>query len=851
MTHRGIDIDASPNWLLKIRDALYFEADRQLWVSQGALADAHTFKNYGRAGFSVMGYADDKLFFEASDGTNGTQLWFQDNNGVMPVTSLEGTNTINSGFEDAIEVGGRFYISDFDQVWAVTEGRASPLFRFSEDFSTTGSDLAIPGFLPAEDGSLLALEVSITHERYGGTNSFTLWKTDGTSSGSQIIGGFSSNNDDFSLVGNHLIYAEGRREDYSFTASSLWGFDITTGVKTLLKQSEAINDSSIYGTTVFNGEMYFSSNNSGTGRELWKTDGTVSGTVLVADIHVGNKGSYPLIGKIYNNELYFIAGDGRHGREIWKTDGTASGTARVSNTKGGYRPFNMTVGDSGFYFQAHDSNSPKSGQLWKSDGTLAGTKQVYQFENATLGQLLAVGDTLYFVLDDGAHGNELWISDGSANGTHLLKDINQGSTSSKPSRFAVYENNLFFIADDGVHGRELWETDGTTAGTQLVSDLNLGPADVGIDKITVAGNAIYFNAEDDIYHKVLWKYTPETTPPPPTTGTGIMGDYVWRDDNGDGIQSPGESGLANVTVELQSCTGDLVTSTTTDGNGAFRFSNVAPAFFQMQFKLPAGHSFSPEKSTDLFKLDSNANVNTGVTPCFDMTQGWKRLAIDAGMVPDAPTGGTPSMTLAISANGESTLKPGPVLVEESAVNWTYTVANTGGTVLSNIAVRGRQKVPVFGSWTTLCSIGTIQPGTTGNCSTTDAAAVSGSYLSLIVARADSSDGTNLESIVKAFYKGEAGTPPPVENDVVTLKNAIYFTGSKKLWIRATSDASPAGSANITAKIDGVEQDLGKIGWKASKNFYQQVFFDIETAPSLITLSSDQGGVVSGNVQIKN
>ncbi|MEE9493212.1 MAG: SdrD B-like domain-containing protein [Gammaproteobacteria bacterium] len=871
----SIDIDfATPETIIKIGDTMYFgvfggfRGNGYLWVSQGALADAQEFRNSGYAGLSVMGNADGKLYFSASDGMNGTQLWLQGNNGVMPITGLDGRNTINS-FEHAVNVGGHVYISDDDQVWEVSQGIASSLFRFSEDFADTTFDLAYadhpdgwPGFMPAEDGSLLVLEARTDYYgRYGDFyNGFTLWKTDGTSSGSRIIGKFFGDHAAFTLLGNHLIYFGGQRE-YSFTADKLWGFDVATGVKTLLKGSEQIHDNSISNrTTVFNGELYFSYNSSDTGRELWKTDGTVNSTVLVADIHVGNKGSYPSSFGVFNNELYFFAGDGRHGRELWKTDGTASGTVRVSNISGGYKPFELTVADSGLYFKMYSSNTVTSDspvQLWKSDGTAAGTERVYEVENNAT-DLFVFGDKVYFAVDDGVHGLELWVSDGSANGTRLLKDINPGSSDSLRRysfQLTAYKNSLFFIADDGVHGHELWETDGTPAGTHLVDDFNAGAADSGIKKITVAGDSIYFSADDDVYQKVLWKYTPETTTPPPATGTGIMGDYVWRDDNGDGIQSPGEAGLANVAVELQTCTGDFVATTNTDSTGYFSFTKVAPAFFQMQFKLPTGHSFSPEKSTDLFKLDSNANVNTGITPCFDMTQGWKRLAIDAGMVPDAPTGGTPSMTLAISANGDSTVKPGPVLAEGSAVNWEYSVSNTGGTVLSNVTIRGREKVPVFGSWTALCSIGTIQPGATGSCSTSDAAAVSGNYLSLIIASADASDGTRLESIVKAFYKGEAGTPPPVGNDVVTLKNAIYFTGTKKLWIRATSDASPAGAATITARItvDGVERAgaLGKIGWKAGKGFYQQVFFDIVSAPSSITLSSDQGGTVSGSIQVRN
>ena len=67
-------------------------------------------------------------------------------------------------------------------------------------------------------------------------------------------------------------------------------------------------------------------------------------------------------------------------------------------------------------------------------------------------------------------------SDGTADGTVMVKDINPGG-SSVPLGFASVGNMLYFTANDGVNGRELWKTDGTSAGTVLVKDINSGLAD--------------------------------------------------------------------------------------------------------------------------------------------------------------------------------------------------------------------------------------------------------------------------------------------------------------------------------------------------------------------------------------
>ncbi|MEZ4805282.1 MAG: T9SS type A sorting domain-containing protein [Bacteroidia bacterium] len=88
--------------------------------------------------------------------------------------------------------------------------------------------------------------------------------------------------------------------------------------------------------------------------------------------------------------------------------------------------------------------------------------------------LVVCNNKLFFTADDGIHGIELWVSDGTTKGTFMLKDIYPGSISMSLGPFVAFNNNLFFVANDKVLGRELWKSDGTPEGTQMVMDLSQG-----------------------------------------------------------------------------------------------------------------------------------------------------------------------------------------------------------------------------------------------------------------------------------------------------------------------------------------------------------------------------------------
>jgi ELWxxDGT repeat protein len=216
------------------------------------------------------------------------------------------------------------------------------------------------------------------------------------------------------------------------------------------------------------GTLFFTANEGAHGRELWKSDGTARGTVLVKDINPDTDpfGPSPNNLAAVGGTLFFAADDGVNGRELWKSNGTARGTVLVKDINPGSAygsplgsfPSYLTNVAGTLFFAAFDQTNGL--ELWKSNGTSAGTVLVADIVPGSGGSfpnhLTAVGATLFFTAFDPAHGIELWQSDGTAAGTTLVKDINPGSDFSSPSELAFVNGALFFAANDGQNGREPW-----------------------------------------------------------------------------------------------------------------------------------------------------------------------------------------------------------------------------------------------------------------------------------------------------------------------------------------------------------------------------------------------------------
>ncbi|RLC11727.1 MAG: hypothetical protein DRI57_18540, partial [Deltaproteobacteria bacterium] len=124
-----------------------------------------------------------------------------------------------------------------------------------------------------------------------------------------------------------------------------------------------------------------------------------------------------------------------------------------------------------------------------------------------------------------------------------------------------------------------------------------------------------------------------------------LGDYVWRDLNGDGIQDrnpdgePVEPGMPGVTVRLYDANDELVGTTTTDENGFYGFADLAPGDYIVEFDLPSGYEFSlPAQGGDT-DLDSDPDPETGRTGLVTLGSGDALTDVDAGLSPALVIGG--------------------------------------------------------------------------------------------------------------------------------------------------------------------------------------------------------------------
>ncbi len=295
----------------------------------------------------------------------------------------------------------------------------------------------------------------------------------------------------------------------------------------MVKDIRASGSSQPTELTVVGATLFFVANGQG-GRELWKSDGTSSGTVRVKNIRPGWKGSNPHRLRDIDGIVYFSANDGTHGYELWRSDGTAAGTWMVADITPGPESSNPTrvndVYGTLFFFRNWPTNelwtsdgTPEGTQLvkvldplglhnapdevfafdgrawffgsfnpdftaeqWVSDGTAEGT-ELYAGDPFMWGPPLQVGSNYFFTATEGSTGMELYVStDGTLGATEdsvqFVADIWPGPDSSQPRDFVKGGGGrLFFTADDGVHGRQLWKSNGTPEGTRRLTSLSDAP----------------------------------------------------------------------------------------------------------------------------------------------------------------------------------------------------------------------------------------------------------------------------------------------------------------------------------------------------------------------------------------
>ena len=305
----------------------------------------------------------------------------------------------------------------------------------------------------------------------------------------------------------------------------LWRSDGTKAGTSMVKDirpgpRDALDRFGNNGFTDGAGTLFFWANDGIHGAELWKSDGTEAGTVLVDDIRPGRHGSrrccVNLIG--LGSNVYFMANDGTHGQELWTSDGSAGGTAMLKNIRHGSRgsyPYLLTVVDDSLFFEANEG--VHGDELWRSDGTRVGTALVKDIapgpDGSSPGFFTAVGGTLYLAAWDGGRYG-LWRSDGTLTGTTMVVDL---ELSYPIDTIAV--GDTLYLSLRGPDGDQLWKSDGTSVGTVMMKDFSMGRS-CPAEQLTAVGGTVFFNVGIPRYGEELWKSDGTAG------GTGIVND-IW------------------------------------------------------------------------------------------------------------------------------------------------------------------------------------------------------------------------------------------------------------------------------------------------------------------------------------
>ena len=526
-----------------------------LWITDGTTAGTRPVKKIAVIGNLVA--IGNRLLFVARDGANGAELWTSD--GTEPGTVL--VRDIRPGPDDAFDSDERYntfadaggtvlFVAD-DGVHGVrlwrTDGTAAGtvpvddahglqptgrvlLYPWADDAhgvelwrsdGTAAGTFRLSDINPGPDGSdptyFTSLDGTVFFSARDAEHGTELWKSDGSEAGTVLVSDLrprkgNSNPYDLTPVDGELFF---RATSCCGELAALWRTDGTALGTVLVRRFADVGFNGFAGAVDLNGRLMSVQADPTHGLELWISDGTEGGTEIVRDINPGSAHAWPNSLTVVNGVVLFTADDGTHGQELWRSDGTPDGTVLVRDIHAGSPSSDSGYLDTFLAFNGHLIFAADDGahgmELWESDGSEAGLlKDVWPgpaTDSAMPASFTAFGDRLFFTAEDGM-ATKLWKSDGTEAGTVPVADligINEGRAPMTNPPLTILSGRLFFGADDRVTGNELWSSDGTSAGTILVKDIMAGPDGSLPGELTPVGDLLFFAADDGGVGRDLWK----------------------------------------------------------------------------------------------------------------------------------------------------------------------------------------------------------------------------------------------------------------------------------------------------------------------------------------------------------
>lgn len=505
-----------------------------------------------------------KILFMANDGVNGWELWATDGTNagtqllkdMVPGSAGGDTQLANySGFKKFPD--GRILLnittSTYGSELWITDGTTAGTFLLKDIFPGTPSGVWGAIRILAE---FTGPPYRIVFEASTSNTDREPWITDGTTAGTIKLADFQASTQSFPRPLGVFGPSQSLITD-DYMGPTTWITDGTpAGTQKMVTYFSTKGLTAVTPTMKVNNKYLFQGTTAATGTEFWVTDGSLAGTQLLKEVTSGSGGIVAVNFYRQNPDqtlAIFGVKTTADGIELWRTDGTASGTYLLKDINPGAADgvyngtgfFNWIPSLNGWLFAGQSDTDGV--ELWFTDGTSAGTYRISDidpgpasgFSWSPILYKFSTKNQWLFTATSASLGRELWSTDGTAANTKLLKDLNTGSGSSNPSQFYEFQGAYYFWADQ-VGGKELWKTDGTTAGTVPLTQNGFT---MGLDyseKLLsndysfwgIMKNKMYFLARDPVHGKELWmsdgtpagtKLFSDITPGPDDTLFGRVG----------------------------------------------------------------------------------------------------------------------------------------------------------------------------------------------------------------------------------------------------------------------------------------------------------------------------------------
>lgn len=280
---------------------------------------------------------------------------------------------------------------------------------------------------------------------------------------------------------------------------------------------------------------------------------------------------------------------------------------------------------------ATDSNADET--TGKSDSiTLADNEKNVTIDAGLVVQGASLGNYVWF------DGNENGLQDDweqGVNGVTVKLYDKDGNQLDETVTSTVYDKPGYYLFDNLWAGDYRIEFEApdfkfTKKGTDIESDKDSNADSTGKTDVTTLGHG-----ESNL--------TIDAGLIPTTTLFGKIGNVLWSDENGNGIQDPGEKGIDGVTVTLRDGNDNLIGTTVTNSvydsvyastYGNYLFDHLYPGQYYVHFDLPEGYTFTKKVSGLPDEADNDSDVDpSGNTIRFMLNGGEEKLSIDAGVVP--------------------------------------------------------------------------------------------------------------------------------------------------------------------------------------------------------------------------